>query len=182
MSKKKAAGPEDLAGPDSDEFWGRLRREARAQMFEDKTGATWHGVAYVDALEQAVRQNDRTTLHALLVVPPKYGLSIPAYLNVALAGALVAAAQGTTGGRRRRFTSALEDVIRLNHWQKVNFGRITSAAAVQELVTEFGWPGHTVSVRTIERIVHKKWRLDEPVVEAARELSRVPPQPPDDLS
>lgn len=179
MSTKKAAGPGGSADPKSDEYWGRLRQLIRSQgdALSDVIFYLSENIGYERALEEAVRQNNRSSL--LLMLEDE--IPIPPLLLPALAEALRVASRGSSGGRRRKFTSSMEDTIRLEHWSRMTFGELTSDAAIQQLVDEFH-QGFGVSKRTIERIVAKKWRADEIGAEIARELSKVPPQPPDDLS
>lgn len=171
-----------LGGPltsDSDEYWGHLRvaidaqGDARTEVFYLAENR-----AFESALEAAVRQNNRTFLLAML----DQKVPVPPLLLPALAEAIRVASRGSAGGRPRKFTSSMEDVIRLDHWRKTTFGELTSDAATQELVDELK-QGFDVSKRTIERVVTKAWRSDEPVAEYARLLTKAEtPQPPDVLS
>jgi hypothetical protein len=149
----------------------------RAKMFEDSTEATWHGLAYADALEQAIHRNDRTILLELLACK----VPIDPVLLPAIGDALRVASQGTPGGERRRFLSSTEDVIRLSYWQKRTFGGLRVGAAIQQLAEEFGG-AEGVSERTIQRILARPQRADEPAAELARLLADEVPQPPEDVS
>jgi len=139
--------------------WGRLYRRVRTQENTD-SGAS----IYLVALQAAIYQGNRVVLLQML----KRGVPVPRELLPALAEAMRVASH-TDGGRPRIFLPSFEDGLRLMHWKKMRFGELKFGAAVQEIVDELS-PGMTVSNRTIENIIRKKWRPDEPVAEIARLL------------